>query len=118
MEFTDKNMAKMVAMSLNSQKIFSKKKGFNSDELWNMKYLSKFRWEQLGEQQVQDNRTRKDRLMVELSKAKKQKELFMDNVEQSKSMMGMMKRKEKKMKVGANSKAITKKDFKQRKPLD
>ena len=41
----------------------------------------------------------------------------MENVEQSKSLMGMLKRKGKE-KVDTKSKAITKKDFKQRKPLD
>lgn len=37
----------MAAESLNCQKIVSKKGNFYSDDLWCMKYLPKFKWENL-----------------------------------------------------------------------
>ena len=68
--------------------------------------------------------------MLQIAQAKKQKELFMENMEKSKSILGMIKRKEKKNKgkekeegmgIDINSKKISKdmiKQFKQRKPVD
>jgi hypothetical protein len=37
--------------------------------------------------------------MMELKKVKKQKEIYMDNMEKSKSIMGILKKKEKKGKI-------------------
>ncbi len=62
-EFLDKKIAKRVAMSLNSSQIGlrmhfialtnsilgGKKSSYFHDDLWNMKYLSKFKWTNLTE---------------------------------------------------------------------
>jgi ESF2/ABP1 family protein len=49
-EFEDKKVAKKVAEQLNAQQIGGKKGGFWYDDLWNIKYLSKFKWHHLTEQ--------------------------------------------------------------------
>lgn len=49
-EFAKKSIAKRVAMSLNNTPVGGKKRGFNASDLWNMKYLSKFKWADLTEQ--------------------------------------------------------------------
>ena len=40
-------MARMVALSLNGQKMINKKGSFYSEDIWNLKYLSKFKWHHL-----------------------------------------------------------------------
>ena len=48
-EFLDKRVAKAVAMALNNAHIGGKKKNCYHDDLWNLKYLPKFRWTHLTE---------------------------------------------------------------------
>ena len=55
-EFMDKRVAKATALALNNTLIGGKKRYYYHDDMWNMKYLSKFRWshltEKIGEQSV------------------------------------------------------------------
>ena len=48
-EFNDKRVAKTVALMLNNTPIGGKKRSYYHDDLWNIKYLSKFRWTHLTE---------------------------------------------------------------------
>ena len=48
-EFHDKRVAKTVAVMLNNTPIGGKKRSYYHDDLWNIKYLSKFRWTHLTE---------------------------------------------------------------------
>ena len=48
-EFHDKRVAKTVALMLNNTPIGGKKCSYYHDDLWNIKYLSKFRWTHLTE---------------------------------------------------------------------
>ena len=48
-EFHDKRVAKTVALMLNNTPIGGKKRSYYHDDLWNIKYLSKFRWTHLTE---------------------------------------------------------------------
>lgn len=48
-EFGDKRMAKLAAMTLNGQKMVNKKGNFYAEDVWNMKYLPKFKWHHLTE---------------------------------------------------------------------
>lgn len=48
-EFDDKRVAKAVAMTLNNTQIGGKKRYYYHDDIWNMKYLPKFRWSHLTE---------------------------------------------------------------------
>jgi ESF2/ABP1 family protein len=49
-EFEDKKVAKKVAEMLNAQQIGGKKGSRWYDDLWNIKYLPKFKWHHLTEQ--------------------------------------------------------------------
>ncbi len=55
-EFADRRVAKFVASALNNAPVGGKKKSFYHDDLWNIKYLSKFKWthltEKIGKYQV------------------------------------------------------------------
>ena len=49
-EFAKKSIAKRVALSLNNTPVGGKKRSFHASDIWNMKYLSKFKWGDLTEQ--------------------------------------------------------------------
>ena len=48
-EFSDKRVAKTVAVMLNNNPIGGKKRSYYHDDLWNIKYLSKFKWSHITE---------------------------------------------------------------------
>lgn len=48
-EFADKRVAKAIAMALNNFPIGGRKRNYYHDDIWNMKYLPRFRWSHLGE---------------------------------------------------------------------
>ena len=54
-EFHDKRVAKTVALMLNNTPIGGKKRSYYHDDLWNIKYLSKFRWTHLTERIGKNN---------------------------------------------------------------
>lgn len=49
MEFEDKRVAKRVASLLNNNIVGGKKASYYHDDIWNVKYLPKFRWTHLSE---------------------------------------------------------------------
>ena len=48
-EFLDKRVAKATAQAINNTQIGGKKRYYYHDDIWNMKYLPKFRWYHLTE---------------------------------------------------------------------
>lgn len=48
-EFNDKRIAKRVALMLNNTNVGGKKRNYHHDDLWNLKYLSKFNWTHITE---------------------------------------------------------------------
>ena len=48
-EFEDKKHAKFVAAALNNQPLGGKKTNYYHADIWNIKYLKKFKWEHLTE---------------------------------------------------------------------
>jgi len=65
-EFEDKKIARKVAESLNCTKMMcakrKRKSGFYSEDLWNIRYLPKFRWEHLTEKLAYDARLKKEKM--------------------------------------------------------
>jgi ESF2/ABP1 family protein len=59
----------------------------------NLKYLPKFKWENLTEKITYDMKMRKEKLKAELSLAKKQHDHYLDQVEKGKKIMGIKKYK-------------------------
>src|SRR5579859_137846 len=49
-EFADKKVAKKVALMLNAERIGGRKGDKRYDDLWNLKYLPRFKWHHLTEQ--------------------------------------------------------------------
>ena len=57
----------MAANSLNCQKVVGKKGNFYSDDLWCMKYLPKFKWDNLTQKFAYDQRIRREKLKLEMN---------------------------------------------------
>mmetsp|Transcript_31403 Transcript_31403/g.36270 ORF Transcript_31403/g.36270 Transcript_31403/m.36270 type:complete len:297 (+) Transcript_31403:34-924(+) len=94
-EFEDKNQAKLVAMAFNNKRIGGKKRNFYYDDIWNIRYLPKFKWDNLTEKIVYDKKVRDAKLKAELSMAKKQQEYYLDQVEKGKHIDRIIRHKAK-----------------------
>jgi len=93
-EFADRNIAKAVALSLNGHPVGGNRRNFHYSDLWSLKYLPGFRWEHLTEKEKYEKRTRKNRLVAEISQAKRENELFLEKVHEGKQLKAIIKRKE------------------------
>ena len=104
-EFLDKNDAKRVAVSLNSKSMGGKKRhNFYRDDIWCMKYLSRFTWNDLMEHRVYQRQMNQKKLQVMISKQKKEDEFFLESVSKKKAIDSM----EKNMRKEAAGKPVTK----------
>ncbi|EPY52910.1 U3 snoRNP-associated protein Esf2 [Schizosaccharomyces cryophilus OY26] len=92
-EFESKRVAKTVAEMLNTEKIGGKKTSWYYDDIWNMKYLPKFKWHHLTEQIAAENAARASRLKVEIEQGRKQVKEYMKNVERAKMIEGIQKKR-------------------------
>ncbi len=62
MEFADKKIARNVAESLNNTNMGDRKGDYYHDDIWNLKYLRKFKWEYLTEKFAYERRVRENKL--------------------------------------------------------
>lgn len=83
-EFTDKRKAKLIAETLNTQKIGGKKGSFYHDDLWNLTYLPKFKWDDLTAQIAAENASRQARLAAEIEQGKREASHYLKNAERAK----------------------------------
>jgi ESF2/ABP1 family protein len=72
--------------------LVNKKNSYYKDDFWTIKYLPKFKWENLTEKLAYDARVRKEKLNMEMKKASKKKEFYLDKMEKSKKIMGIIKK--------------------------
>ena len=113
-EFMDKRVAKAIALALNNTPIGGKKRSYYHDDLWNMKYLSKFKWTHLTEKIAYENAVRDQRLRTEISQTKKENTHYLQSVEKSKEIEAIVTRKRK---AGLEKESM-KKSYKQQKVID
>ncbi|XP_063150156.1 activator of basal transcription 1 [Candoia aspera] len=83
-EFQDKRVAKLVAASLHNTPMGVRKKSQFHYDLWNIKYLNRFRWTHLSEQLAYERQVRQQRMRAEVSQAKRETNFYLQNVEKSK----------------------------------
>ncbi|KAI8577968.1 hypothetical protein K450DRAFT_301481 [Umbelopsis ramanniana AG] len=106
-EFKDKKKAKAVAAMLNTQQIGGKKKSYYYYDLWNIKYLPKFKWHHLTEQMAYESKARQQRLSAEIAQATRENKTFISNVEKSK-MINKMEENKKRKAVDSQSESPSK----------
>lgn len=93
-EFRDKKKARAAAEMLNGQQIGGKRRSAYYSDLWNIRYLPKFKWENLTEEIEYQKALREQKLQLELSVAKKERDFYLAKVEQSKQIQKMQERRE------------------------
>lgn len=98
-EFAKKGVAKRVASMLNGQAIGGRKRSPFYYDLWNIKYLSKFKWGDLTEEIDLKKATREQKLKLEISAAKKEKDFYLAKVDQSRALTSIEERLKKKQKM-------------------
>lgn len=94
-EFEDKRRAKRIASSLNNTPIGGGNRAFYAHDLWNIEYLHKFKWHHLTEKQAYEARVRRDKMVKELTAAKKESNAYLRRVDQAKAIDAMSERKRK-----------------------
>ncbi|TPX67894.1 hypothetical protein SpCBS45565_g03519 [Spizellomyces sp. 'palustris'] len=132
-EFLDKKVARQVATLLNGKQIGGKKRSFYYDDIWNMKYLPRFKWNHLTEQIAYELKVREQRLKTEMAQAKRENKAYVKNVGKAKMVEAIEERKrQKKRKAGdeigkddaatstlnADETTAIRRRFKQRKVVD
>ncbi|XP_055503284.1 activator of basal transcription 1 [Leucoraja erinacea] len=85
-EYQNKAVAKRVARSLHNTRIGTKKRSRFHDDLWNMKYLHRFKWIHLSERLAYEKLVKRQRMRVEVSQAKRETNFFLQNVEKSRGL--------------------------------
>lgn len=80
-EFSNKKGAKMVATTLNNNQVGGKRHNPWYYDLWNIKYLKRFKWLHLNEKMNSERAARKKKLKMEISLAKKETGKFKEIVE-------------------------------------
>ena len=92
-EFVNKADAKQACELLNGRTIGGKKGTYYHDDVWNLKYLTGFKWHNLTQQITEENAERASRLKAEISKTTRENKEFVQNVERAKMLEGMEAKK-------------------------
>merc|ERR1711879_443543 len=92
-EFESKTVAKKIVETMNMSEIAEKKHGAWSGQFWSLKYLSKFKWENLHEQLEHERQVRKKVIREEFQKAKEEQNEYLKQVAESKKVKSIAKRK-------------------------
>ena len=92
-EFRDKKKARAAAEMLNGTQIGGKRRSAYYSDLWNMRYLPKFKWDNLTEEIEYQKALRDQKMQLELAVAKKERDFYLQKVEQSKQIQKMQERR-------------------------
>jgi ESF2/ABP1 family protein len=92
-EFRDKKKARRCAEMLNGRQIGGKRRNAHYSDLWNIRYLPKFKWDNLTEEIEYQKALREQKLALELAVAKKERDFYLAKVEQSKQFAKMEARR-------------------------
>ncbi|KAH8698704.1 hypothetical protein BGW36DRAFT_376628 [Talaromyces proteolyticus] len=101
-EFASKKTAKICAETLNATIIG--KRGYYHDDIWNMKYLRGFKWEDLMEQSQRERSERDAKKRIEDLRARKEDKVFLAGVEAGRAADGMARKRKEKTKRSAQGK--------------
>ena len=93
-EFLDKKKARRCAEMLNGTQIGGKRRSAHYSDLWMLKYLPKFKWDNLLEEIEYQKAIREQKMQLELAVAKKERDFYLAKVEQSKQIEAMVRRRE------------------------
>ncbi|VDK56368.1 unnamed protein product [Cylicostephanus goldi] len=95
LEIKKKKVAKMLAARFDNTPVGGKKRDYTSSVLWNIKYLSSFKWVHLMEQLQFEHAISAHRMSAEIAQAKRVAAFFEEQVEKGRHL----KRLEEKVKI-------------------
>uniref|UniRef100_M1BLS7 Activator of basal transcription n=2 Tax=Solanum tuberosum TaxID=4113 RepID=M1BLS7_SOLTU len=98
-EFAKKSVAKRVANMLNGQQMGGRKRSSFYYDIWNVKYLSKIKWDDVTDEIAQRHAVREQKLALELSAAKRERDFYLTQVDKSRASSSIEERMKKKQKV-------------------
>lgn len=90
-------MAKAVVQNLNGNILGGKKGSYYHDDIWSMKYLPRFKWNNLTEKLAYDSQVRKKRLHAEISQANKEANFYIEQVDRNKQISAIKRKRETKL---------------------
>ena len=90
-EFDDKIYAKLAEYQLNGKPIGGGRKCPYRDELWNLKYLHKFKWNDLIENITMEKKMQEKKLKIEIAQSKRENDFIVKNYEKSKKFLNKKK---------------------------
>lgn len=102
-EFSKKSVAKRVANMLNGQQMGGRKRSSFYYDIWNIKYLSKIKWDDVTDEIAQRHAVREQKLALELSAAKRERDFYLTQVDKSRALSSIEERMKKKQKVQEES---------------
>ncbi|ORM39765.1 Pre-rRNA-processing protein esf2 [Babesia sp. Xinjiang] len=95
-EFMDKSIAKKVALHLNGQPVGDKKRhNFWRDDLWNLKYLPRYKFRDVMEYLHKHRSERKEKLSYHLAQARKENYNYLEQLEAEKQHKSVEDRRRK-----------------------
>ncbi|KAJ3415167.1 RNA-binding ATPase activator esf2 [Chytridiales sp. JEL 0842] len=94
-EFENKKQARRTAELLHLRSVDPRKGSRYHDDLWNIKYLPRFKWHHLTDQVAYERAVRQQRLRVEMEGVKRENKMYLKNVEKSKMIEAMEAKKRK-----------------------
>ena len=94
-EFEDKLYAKLAEYELNGKPIGGNRKCIYRDELWNLKYLHKFKWNDLVESMTLEKKIQEKKLKMEIKQGDRENNFIVKNYEKSKKYLNKKREKEK-----------------------
>ncbi|KAJ1650221.1 RNA-binding ATPase activator esf2 [Dispira simplex] len=112
-EFKDKKIAKAVALTLNNTKVGGKKTTRYAEDIWNIKYLSKFKWSHLSEQIAYERAAMQLRLRNEMAQSRRENSAYVDNVAKAKQLEKIEEQRQKRI---AKNRPAEEKSESQKKP--
>jgi ESF2/ABP1 family protein len=94
-EFKDKKKAKKAASALHGREVGGKRRSAHYYDLWNVRYLPKFKWDNLTEEMEYQKALKEKKMQLELSVAKKERDFFLAKMDQAKALEAMKERRAK-----------------------
>lgn len=98
-EFKHKRRAKRIAETLNNTPMGGGHRSFYAHDLWNIKYLHKFKWHHLSEQTADAARVKQDKMRSELSQAKRETNFYMQKVGEARGIEAMSQKRARRARV-------------------
>ena len=95
-EFENKRDARLVGERLNTTPITNHKRSVHYGDLWNVKYLRKFKWEHLTEKVAYERRVREQKMRIELMQARRENAAYAEKVERGMVLDRIEERRRKK----------------------